>query len=84
MAEQSDVVTIREFYIGLDSIKKDIMQPITNLAARFDALESGRLSAAEKDIANMKGRMMYVPILISSAVSIFSIFVSIILFISKK
>lgn len=84
MPKQTDTVTIREFYIGLESLTDKIMKPINDLANRFDTLESGRLTAVEQKVANIQGRIMYIPILISASISIFSIFVSVFLFISRQ
>ncbi len=68
---QTNAVTIRELYTLIDSTKREIMRTIERVEVKFDTMEAGRLTAAEKEIANMQGRMMMVPSIISIAISIF-------------
>src|SRR5215216_4286180 len=79
---QSDKVTIREVYTLIDSVERNIVglingletktvSSINRLEVKFDTLESGRLTDLEKNMANMQGRMMMIPTIISIAVSVF-------------
>ena len=86
----NDRVSIREVYnlidsrftqvsISIDTKVGQVAASVDRLEGKFDTLEAGRLSAVEKEVANVQGRMMLIPILISSAVSVFGVVVSLVL-----
>lgn len=76
---KSDNVTVRELYTLLDNRMTQVNASIERLENKFDSLESGRLTNVEKALANVQGRMMYIPILISVGISLFSIIVTLII-----
>lgn len=69
-------VTIREVYQLIDSKVGAIDRSLERLESKFDVLESGRLSNLEKEVANITGRIMIIPILVSIAISVFSFVVN--------
>lgn len=65
MAKTTDGVSIREVYSLIQSTKnelksdiRDVSAEVEKLRASFDNLEAGRLSAVEKEVANIQGRMI--------------------------
>lgn len=64
-------VSVRELYTLIDNRMGQVNDSIYRLEGKFDSLESGRISNMEKDIANMQGRMMMIPTVISIAISVF-------------
>ena len=69
-------VTIREVYELIDKRMEKVDNSINKLTDAFDTLESGRLSSVEKQVANMEGRAMMVPFLVSSGISVFFFFMN--------
>jgi hypothetical protein len=87
MAKRTDdsQVTIREIYTLLDKNRDEIMAPILRLETKFDNLESGRLanlenrmSSIRSELSNLQGKTMMIPVLISAAISIFSLVINIV------
>lgn len=66
-----DSVTIRDVYELVDAAKQSFEKAIDKLSDRFDTLESGRLSVIETKVANMEGRLMMIPLLISISINVF-------------
>lgn len=71
MGNKGESVTIREVYTLVDGIKKDVNSSIERLEDKFDNVINNRLKAVEDKVANIDGRMMYIPILITIAVNAF-------------
>lgn len=76
---EESAVSIREIYTLIDSTKKDIMASIIRVENKFDTLESGRLSNLETKVANTEGRLMMIPILVSSAIAIFGLIINLVI-----
>ena len=80
---KADNVNIREVYKLIEDSQKDTLKVVSELRAYAEHIDSN-VETTRQDVANIKGRIMYIPILISAAIGIFGIFISIILFIVKK
>jgi hypothetical protein len=75
-----DVVTVRELYTLVDQKMDQVNKTILRVEGKFDQLESGRLSSLEKTVANMQGRMMMIPMLLSIAFNVFFFIMNYVLF----
>lgn len=69
--EKNGTVSIREVYQLVDTKVEKVNQSLLRLEGKFDSLESGRLSTLEANVANMQGKLMMIPILISIGFNIF-------------
>lgn len=79
-----DEVTIREIYTLLDTSKREIMTSINRLEDKISSLESGRITNIEKDVANIQGRLMMIPLLITISVNAFFFLMNYVLGFIKK
>lgn len=68
MVRDEGKVTVREFYQALDDRAKEF-----NVAVGALTIEISNLKA---EIANMKGRWMMIPVLISIAMAVFSFMIN--------
>lgn len=69
--DKNESVTIRDVYELVDAAKTSFEKSIDKLSDRFNTLESGRLSALETKTANIEGRLMMIPLLITIAINVF-------------
>lgn len=87
---KNDSVSIRDVYELVDAAKTSFEKSIDklsdtfgksleDLSTRFNTLESGRLSRVETKVANMEGKFMMIPMLITIAINAFFFIVEYIL-----
>lgn len=70
-SQGSENVTVRELYTLVDQKMDQVNKTILRVEQKFDTLESGRLTELERNVSNMQGRMMMIPMLITIAVNAF-------------
>lgn len=76
---ETESVTIREVYQLIEKNMGQVSASISRLETKFDNLESGRLSKLERDFANMQGKTMMVPFIISASIAVFGIVVNLVI-----
>lgn len=79
MAKQATELTTADVYNLVDKKVGEVNISVQRLEAKFDALESGRLSGVETKVANIEGKLMMVPVLISIAIGIFGLIINLVL-----
>ncbi len=67
----SDKITYKTLYELIDSKMDKVNNSIKDLTNKFEMLEAGRLSAVEKQVANIEGRAMMIPLLVSIGLGLF-------------
>lgn len=71
MSKQDSSVTIREVYDLIDKKFDSVNKSVEKLTDSFNNLETGRLSAVEKEVASIKGQAMMVPMMVSIGLGLF-------------
>lgn len=78
MPKESEVLTVREFYQLFDHKMGQVNASVLRVEEKFDRLENGRLSSLEQnvsevkaDVANIQGRAMMIPTIVSIALGSF-------------
>lgn len=76
----SDVVTVRELYTLVDQKINSVNESILRVEGKFDNLANGRISLLEKGLANIQGRAMMIPLIISIGMNAFFFIMNFMLF----
>lgn len=79
MVKNGERIGIAQVYQLVNETRKELSNDINRLEKKFDDLEVGRLSALEKDFANLQGKMAVVAGVISIGVSILFLILNIFL-----
>ena len=75
MTKNDNKITTQQVYELVNETRKELSSSILRLETKFDTLEAGRVSALEKDFANLQGKMAIVAAVVSFAIGIFFIVV---------
>ena len=76
---KNENISYRDLYDLVDKKMEKVNSSIKDLTDKFDALEAGRLSSVEKQVANIEGRAMMIPLLVSVGLGLFFTIVNYIL-----
>lgn len=79
-AVRNDSVSVRELYQLIDQKIGQVNVSINRLETKFDGLEAGRLTSLEREVSTIQGKIMMIPLLVSSALGVFGFVVNYIFF----
>ena len=71
MQPENTAVTVRELYQLVDQKMDQVNKSIIRVETKFDDLAGGRLSKVESDVANIQGRAMMIPMIITIGMNMF-------------
>lgn len=72
--QSGDKATLREVYKLVEDTRREILATVSRVEGKVDAQDNTlttQVNLNTKDIANMQGRLMMIPTLISFAISVF-------------
>lgn len=79
---KNDTVSIREVYTLVDKAKEDILVSIRSVDTKVETLQGeagGRIAKVESKVANIEGRLLMIPLIVSTAISLFGIIISLVI-----